>query len=176
MVDWKNHSRKFRLEKVAWSRDGERVAILTIGHPGNFWWKPVMNPAFDMRFVPRIMMRNCCVTWFSRFKNYHRRRRMYLWEDWSAVAEFMLDHSYSASITSSWNLWSFHWTRRLNRKNFTEVISMPMPSKRGKTTNRCICSGLKGASETCFSPWNNPSLPKIEAVNSLKVLFLPIFY
>lgn len=107
MVDWKKPFQEIPIGKGRMVRDGEEVAILTIGHPGNFAVKACDElskegffPAhFDMRFV-KPLDAELLHDIFSRFK------KIITVEDGcimggfgSAVAEFMLDHSYSASIT-----------------------------------------------------------------------------
>lgn len=107
MVDWKKPFQEIPIGKGRMVRDGEEVAILTIGHPGNFAVKACdelakegFYPAhYDMRFV-KPLDAELLHDIFSRFK------KIITVEDGcimggfgSAVAEFMLDHSYSASIT-----------------------------------------------------------------------------
>ncbi len=107
LVDWKNSFEEIKIGKGRMIRDGEEIAILTIGHPGNFAVKACKELAeegffpahFDMRFVKPLdteMLHDV----FSRFK------KVITVEDGcvmggfgTAIAEFMLDHHYSASIT-----------------------------------------------------------------------------
>ena len=107
MVDWRKPFQEIPVGKGRLVRDGEEIAILTIGHPGNFAVKACddlaiegLFPAhFDMRFV-KPLDAELLHDIFSRFK------KIITVEDGcimggfgSAVAEFMLDHGYSSSIT-----------------------------------------------------------------------------
>ncbi|MBK9543509.1 MAG: 1-deoxy-D-xylulose-5-phosphate synthase [Bacteroidetes bacterium] len=107
MVDWRKPFQEIPVGKGRMVRDGEEIAILTIGHPGNFAVKACddlaiegLFPAhFDMRFV-KPLDAELLHDIFSRFK------KIITVEDGcimggfgSAVAEFMLDHAYSSSIT-----------------------------------------------------------------------------
>lgn len=107
LVDWKTPLRQLKVGAGRLLREGEEVAILTIGHPGNFaveacgqLAKEGFFPAhYDMRFVKPIdeeMLHEV-------FKKY---KKIVTVEDHavqggfgSAVAEFMIDHNYAASIT-----------------------------------------------------------------------------
>lgn len=107
MIDWKKPMKKIEIGKGRMVTAGEEVAILTVGHPGNFaaeaceaLKKEGLFPAhYDMRFVKPLdteMLHEI----FSRFK------KIITVEDGcivagfgSAVAEFMIDNNYSASIT-----------------------------------------------------------------------------
>jgi 1-deoxy-D-xylulose-5-phosphate synthase len=107
LVDWKTPLRQLKVGTGRLLREGEEVAILTIGHPGNFaveacgqLAKEGFFPAhYDMRFVKPIdeeMLHEV-------FKKY---KKIVTVEDHavqggfgSAVAEFMIDHNYAASIT-----------------------------------------------------------------------------
>jgi len=59
MVDWKTPFEKIEIGKGRKLKDGEDVAILSIGHPGNFATQAIrelrtqgINPAhYDLRFV-----------------------------------------------------------------------------------------------------------------------------
>lgn len=106
MVDWRKPLQRLPIGKGRMICDGEEVAILTIGHPGNFAVKACeelrqegLSPAhFDLRFVKPLdeeMLHDV----FTRFK------KVITVEDGclqggmgTAVAEFMLDHGYQASI------------------------------------------------------------------------------
>jgi len=107
MADWKTPLNKIETGKGRMIRDGEEVAILTIGHPGNFAVEACnfldnegFNPAhYDMRFV-KPLDAELLHDIFSRFK------KIITVEDHaiqggfgSAVAEFMIDHGYQATIT-----------------------------------------------------------------------------
>ena len=106
MVDWKTPFKKLEIGKGRMVRDGEDIAILTIGHPGNFavkacndLVKETFYPAhYDMRFV-KPLDAELLHEVFARFK------KIITVEDGcimggfgSAVAEFMIDNSYNASI------------------------------------------------------------------------------
>ena len=123
MVDWKKPFQENSIGKGRMVRDGEEVAILTIGHPEILRWKPVMNSQ-KRGFYPRIMICGfvkpwcgitSCMIFFQDLKIITVEDGCIMGGFGSAVAEFMLDHSYSASITSSLESWSFHWTRRTER-------------------------------------------------------------
>lgn len=107
MIDWKKPFQKISVGKGRMVRDGEEVAILTIGHPGNFAVKACdelalegFSPAhYDLRFV-KPLDAELLHDVFSRF------RKIITVEDGcimggfgSAVAEFMLDNGYNASLT-----------------------------------------------------------------------------
>ena len=106
MVDWQT---PFREVKVGTGRkicDGEEIAILTIGHPGNFAVEACrelktedLYPAhYDLRFVKPLDEKLL----HKVFKKYNRIITV---EDGSimggfgsAVLEFMVDHGYSAKV------------------------------------------------------------------------------
>lgn len=106
MPNWKTPFEKMEIGKGRKIKDGEKVALLTLGHIGNYAVKACeelakegVNPAhFDMRFVKPLdeaMLHEI-------FQNYDKVITI---EDGclqggfgSAVAEFMLDHHYSAQI------------------------------------------------------------------------------
>ncbi|MDI9881770.1 1-deoxy-D-xylulose-5-phosphate synthase [Flectobacillus longus] len=106
MPNWKTPFEKMEIGKGRKIKDGEKVAILTLGHIGNYAVKACeelanegINPAhYDMRFVKPLdeaMLHEI-------FQNYDKVITV---EDGclqggfgSAVAEFMLDHDYSAQI------------------------------------------------------------------------------
>jgi 1-deoxy-D-xylulose-5-phosphate synthase len=107
MVEWKTTLKKIEVGKGRMVRDGEEVAILTIGHPGNFAVKACNDLAkegffpahYDMRFV-KPLDAELLHEVFTRFK------KVITVEDGcimggfgSAVAEWMLDNNYSSSIT-----------------------------------------------------------------------------
>lgn len=106
MVDWRKPLQRLPIGKGRMICDGEEVAILTIGHPGNFAVKACeelrqegLSPAhFDLRFV-KPLDEELLHDVFTRFK------KVITVEDGclqggmgTAVAEFMLDHGYQASI------------------------------------------------------------------------------
>lgn len=106
LVDWKNTFEEIPVGKGRMIRDGEEVAILTIGHPGNFAVKACeelaregFSPAhFDMRFV-KPLDEELLHEVFSRFK------KVITVEDGciqggfgSAIGEFILDHNYSVQL------------------------------------------------------------------------------
>ncbi len=106
MIDWKTPFKAIPVGTGRKLRGGEHVAILTIGHPGNFavaacdeLAKENIYPAhYDLRFVKpldQLMLHEV----FSNFK------KVVTIEDGclqggmgSAVAEFMIDNGYSAEI------------------------------------------------------------------------------
>ncbi len=106
MVDWRKPFEAIPVGKGRKLRGGEEVAILTIGHPGNFAVKACdvlstegLYPAhYDMRFVKpldTVMLHEV----FSMYK------KIVTVEDGaimggfgSAIAEFMIDNNYSAQI------------------------------------------------------------------------------
>src|SRR4051812_47777510 len=106
MIDWKTPFHKIETGKGRMVRDGEEIAILTIGHPGNFAVKACADLAketffpahYDMRFV-KPLDEPLLHSIFSRFK------KIITVEDGcimggfgSAIAEFMIDNNYSANI------------------------------------------------------------------------------
>lgn len=106
MVNWRTPLQALEIGKGRMINDGETVAILTFGHPGNFAVNAVkqlnaegLYPAhFDMRFAKPIdeeLLHDV----FSRFD------RVITVEDGclmggfgSAVVEFMTDHNYTATV------------------------------------------------------------------------------
>ncbi len=106
MVNWKTPFSKIEIGKGRKIHDGEKVAILSIGHPGNLVTKAIellkaegISPAhYDMRFVKPIdeaLLHEV----FSRYE------RVITVEDGcitggmgSAVLEFMADNQYSAKV------------------------------------------------------------------------------
>ncbi len=106
MPDWKRPFQKLEIGKGRKIKDGEEVAILTIGHIGNYVVKACemlekegLNPAhYDLRFVKpldEIMLHEV----FQKFD------RVITVEDGclqggmgSAVLEFMIDNGYTAKV------------------------------------------------------------------------------
>jgi 1-deoxy-D-xylulose-5-phosphate synthase len=106
MPDWKRPFTELTVGKGRKICDGEDVAILTIGHVGNFAVEACkelssegINPAhYDLRFV-KPLDQELLHEVFSRFKN------VVTVEDGcvqggmgSAVLEFMADHQYQANV------------------------------------------------------------------------------
>ena len=107
MVEWRTPFQQIPVGKGRKICDGEDVAILTIGHPGNFAVEACrqlnlegFHPAhYDMRFVKPLdeeMLHEV----FGKFS------KVITVEDHaiqggfgSAIAEFMIDHGYQAQIT-----------------------------------------------------------------------------
>jgi 1-deoxy-D-xylulose-5-phosphate synthase len=107
MVNWKTPFQKVEIGKGRKIKDGKDIAILSIGHPGNFAAKAIealkekgIDPAhYDMRFAKPIdeaLLHEV----FSKY------RKVITVEDGcimggmgSAVLEFMADNNYSASVT-----------------------------------------------------------------------------
>lgn len=107
MVDWKTPLKEMKVGTGRLLREGEEIAILSVGHPGNFaedacnqLAKEGFYPAhYDMRFVKPLdeeMLHEV----FSKYK------KVITVEDHaiqggfgSAVSEFMTDHNYSIAMT-----------------------------------------------------------------------------
>ena len=107
MPQWRTPMQKIKDGTGRVVKEGEEVAILTIGHIGNYAVEACqlleeegLNPAhYDMRFV-KPLDANLLHTIFKKFD------RVITVEDGclmggfgSAVAEWMLDNGYSAKIT-----------------------------------------------------------------------------
>lgn len=105
-IDWRKPFQEIQIGKGRKICDGDEVAILTIGHPGNFAVQACqemesegINPAhFDMRFVKPIDEELL----HQVFKKY---KKILTVEDGclmggfgSAVIEFMADNSYNATV------------------------------------------------------------------------------
>jgi 1-deoxy-D-xylulose-5-phosphate synthase len=106
LVNWKNDFEEITIGKGRMIRDGEEVAILTIGHPGNFAVQACdelvaegLSPAhFDMRFV-KPLDAELLHAIFSRFKKIITVEDGCLMGGFgSAVGEFILDHNYSIHL------------------------------------------------------------------------------
>ncbi|REK00645.1 MAG: 1-deoxy-D-xylulose-5-phosphate synthase [Bacteroidetes bacterium] len=106
MTDWKTPLKKLEIGKGRMVRDGEEVAILTIGHPGNFAVEACKElsqegfyPAhFDMRFV-KPLDKDLLYIILNRFKKIITVEDGCLMGGFgSAVLEFIADHNYSASV------------------------------------------------------------------------------
>lgn len=107
MIDWKTPMKKIPIGKGQKMRGGEEVAILTIGHPGNFAIQACDKLAqegffpahYNMRFVKPLDAEML----HEVFTNYNKIITV---EDHSiqggfgsAIAEFMIDNGYTAHIT-----------------------------------------------------------------------------
>lgn len=106
MVDWKTPFKKLEIGKGRKLRDGKEIAVLSLGHPGNFAATAIKNleaegiqaAHYDLRFAKPIdeaMLHEV----FSRYK------KVITIEDGtivggvgSAVLEFMADNGYSAEV------------------------------------------------------------------------------
>jgi 1-deoxy-D-xylulose-5-phosphate synthase len=106
MPEWRNEMKEIQIGKGRKLKDGEGVAILSFGHPGNFAASAIrelkndgMNPAhYDMRFAKPLdeeMLHEVC----SKFN------KIITVEDGciqggfgSAVLEFMAAHNYKAEV------------------------------------------------------------------------------
>eukprot|EP01012_Entosiphon_sulcatum_P031784 TRINITY_DN40494_c0_g1_i1.p1 TRINITY_DN40494_c0_g1~~TRINITY_DN40494_c0_g1_i1.p1 ORF type:complete len:650 (-),score=121.56 TRINITY_DN40494_c0_g1_i1:32-1981(-) len=106
IVDWKTPFKKLEIGKGRKLRDGKEIAVLSLGHPGNFAATAIKNleaegiqaAHYDLRFAKPIdeaMLHEV----FSRY------RKVITIEDGtivggvgSAVLEFMADNGYSAEI------------------------------------------------------------------------------
>lgn len=107
MLDWRKPFEAIPVGKGRKLRGGEKVAILTIGHPGNFaveacdkLAKEGLYPAhYDMRFVKPLdtaLLHEI----FHEFKNIITVEDACIQGGFgSAVAEFMIDNHYQAQIT-----------------------------------------------------------------------------
>ncbi|RMG60403.1 MAG: 1-deoxy-D-xylulose-5-phosphate synthase [Bacteroidetes bacterium] len=106
MVDWRTPMSEISVGTGRKIREGEEVAILTLGHPGNFAVKACaeleaegLNPAhYDMRFVKPLdeaMLHEI----FQRFQKVVTVEDGALMGGFgSAVLEFMVDHGYQAKV------------------------------------------------------------------------------
>jgi 1-deoxy-D-xylulose-5-phosphate synthase len=107
MVDWKKPFEKIEIGKGRKLKDGKDIAILTIGHPGNFAQTAIRNlrtedidPAhYDMRFV-KPLDENLLHEVFQRYD------KIVTVEDGTivgglgtAVLEFMNAHGYKSQIS-----------------------------------------------------------------------------
>ena len=106
LADWHAPFQKIKIGKGRLIKDGEEVAILTIGHPGNFAVKACadlekegLSPAhFDMRFV-KPLDEELLHEIFSKFKKIVTVEDGCLMGGFgSAIGEFMMEHNYSASV------------------------------------------------------------------------------
>jgi 1-deoxy-D-xylulose-5-phosphate synthase len=106
MVDWKKPMREIKIGTGRKVTNGNDIAILTIGHPGNFAQEAIIELAeqgvslahYDMRFVKPIdetMLHEV----FSKFKKVITVEDGCLMGGFgSAVLEFMVDQKYAAEI------------------------------------------------------------------------------
>jgi 1-deoxy-D-xylulose-5-phosphate synthase len=106
MVDWKKPMREIKIGTGRKVTNGNDIAILTIGHPGNFAQEAIAELAeqgvsvahYDMRFVKPIdetMLHEV----FSKFKKVITVEDGCLMGGFgSAVLEFMVDQKYTAEI------------------------------------------------------------------------------
>src|SRR5450755_585227 len=105
-ADWKTEMKEIKIGTGRKLKDGEEIAILSFGHPGNFAAAAIrdvkpdgLNPAhYDMRFVKPLDEKML----HEVFKNYSKIITV---EDGtvkggfgSAILEFMAEHNYNASI------------------------------------------------------------------------------
>jgi 1-deoxy-D-xylulose-5-phosphate synthase len=106
MVDWRTPFQRLQIGKGRLVRDGEEVAILTIGHPGNFavmacddLAKEGFTPAhYDMRFV-KPLDEELLHEIFTKYKKIITVEDGCLMGGFgSAIGEFMMDHQYTATI------------------------------------------------------------------------------
>lgn len=106
MSDWRNEMKEMEIGKGRKLKDGEGIAVLSFGHPGNFAASAIrelkndgINPAhYDMRFAKPLdeaMLHEV----FSKFD------KIVTIEDGtvkggfgSAVLEFMAEHNYRAEV------------------------------------------------------------------------------
>jgi 1-deoxy-D-xylulose-5-phosphate synthase len=106
MPNWRTPLEKIKIGKGRKIKDGENIAILTIGHPGNFaieacenLEKEGLNPAhYDMRFV-KPLDGELLMEVFEKFDKIITIEDGCLQGGFgSAIAEWMLDHNYTAQI------------------------------------------------------------------------------
>ncbi len=106
LTDWKNNFQKIKIGKGRIIKEGEEVAILTFGHPGNFavtacedLQKDGFSPAhYDIRFV-KPLDEELLHEIFSKFKKIITVEDGCLMGGFgSAIAEFMINHNYTSSI------------------------------------------------------------------------------
>ena len=105
-AEWKTEMKEIKIGTGRKLKDGEEIAILSFGHPGNFAAAAIrdvkpdgLNPAhYDMRFVKPLDEKML----HEVFKNYSKIVTV---EDGtvkggfgSAILEFMAEHNYNASI------------------------------------------------------------------------------
>ena len=107
MINWKTPFEKIQIGKGRKIKDGEEIAILTIGHPGNFAVKACeeleaegIHPAhYDIRFVKpldEVLLHEI----FSKFKKVVTVEDGCLQGGFgSAIGEFMIDNNYSSRLT-----------------------------------------------------------------------------
>src|SRR6201993_3192574 len=106
MVDWRTPFKKLETGRGRMVREGEEIAILTIGHPGNFAVSACNDLAlegffpahYDMRFVKPLDEK-------LLHEVFATHKKVITIEDGciqggfgSAVVEFMADHNYTAQI------------------------------------------------------------------------------
>jgi 1-deoxy-D-xylulose-5-phosphate synthase len=106
MTDWKTPLKEIKIGEGRKVTNGEDVAILTIGHPGNFAQEAIQElkgigisvAHYDMRFVKpidEIMLHEV----FSKFKHVITIEDGCLMGGFgSAVIEFMVDQKYQAEV------------------------------------------------------------------------------
>jgi 1-deoxy-D-xylulose-5-phosphate synthase len=106
MPKWQTPLEKIKIGKGRKIKDGEKVAILSIGHPGNFVVQACknlgnegLNPAhYDLRFV-KPLDSELLTEVFEKFDKIITVEDGCLQGGFgSAVAEWMLDHNYTAQI------------------------------------------------------------------------------
>jgi len=107
MTEWKTPFQKIKVGTGRKLKNGDDIAILTIGHPGNFATESIEElknsgisiAHYDMRFVKpidEVMLHEV----FSKFKKVITIEDGCLMGGFgSAVIEFMVDHKYSAEVT-----------------------------------------------------------------------------
>ena len=106
LTDWKNNFQKIKIGKGRMIKEGEEIAILTFGHPGNFavtacedLQKDGFFPAhYDIRFV-KPLDEELLHEVFSKFKKIVTVEDGCLMGGFgSAIGEFMINHNYSSTI------------------------------------------------------------------------------
>ena len=125
MPEWKTEMKEIKIGTGRKIKDGEEIAILTFGHPGNFaaaairdLKKDGINPAhYDIRFV-KPLDEALLHEVFSKYQ------KIITVEDGtiiggfgSAVTEFMTANNYQAAIKNAWN------SRQAGRTWYAERIA-----------------------------------------------------
>jgi 1-deoxy-D-xylulose-5-phosphate synthase len=106
MVDWKRPFQEIQIGKGRKLKDGENIAILSFGHPGNFATTAIrdvknegINPAhYDMRFAKPIDEEMLHEVFASYSKIITIEDGTVVGGFGSAVLEFMNEHGYKADV------------------------------------------------------------------------------
>jgi 1-deoxy-D-xylulose-5-phosphate synthase len=106
MVDWKKPFQEIQIGKGRKLKDGETIAILSFGHPGNFAATAIrdvknegINPAhYDMRFAKPIDEEMLHEVFASYSKIITIEDGTVVGGFGSAILEFMNEHGYKADV------------------------------------------------------------------------------